>query len=175
MNKKKYVSVHGGHSGQFCHHARGTLEDIVLKYIEAGFKWVGITEHVPPVSNEMRYPDEVDAGLDASFLFKRFIDYVEECTRLKLKYQSAITIFKSFEIETYSGYLSFIKELIKRFRPDYIVGSIHHVDDRGFDFSRDQYHRTANAVGGYDALYKRYFDQQYEMVKNLSPAVVGHF
>jgi len=45
----------------------------------------------------------------------------------------------------------------------------------GFDYSREQYDRTAAAVGGKDALYCRYFDQQYEMIKLLQPAVVGHF
>lgn len=175
MNKIEYVSVHGGHSGQFCLHAKDTLEDIICKYIEWGFKWVGITEHVPPVSNVMRYPDEVDAGLEASFLLNRFRHYIEECEALQLKYRSSIKIFKAFEIETYKGCSSFVKRLVNTCKPDYIVGSVHHVDDMGFDFSSKQYHETAAAVGGYDTLYCKYFDQQYEMLLDLAPAVVGHF
>ena len=41
------VSIHGGHSGQYCCHAEDTLEEIVLAYIEHGYTWVGLTEHMP--------------------------------------------------------------------------------------------------------------------------------
>ena len=47
--------------------------------------------------------------------------------------------------------------------------------DLGFDFSREQYLETAAILGGIDALYEQYFDLQYEMLKTLDPAVVGHF
>ena len=35
------ASIHGGHSGQFCLHARDRLEDIIKRYIELGFAWGG--------------------------------------------------------------------------------------------------------------------------------------
>ena len=56
MNVPKPVSVHGGHSGQFCGHAKDTLEEIVLAYIDQRYPWVGITEHMPPVSDAFVYP-----------------------------------------------------------------------------------------------------------------------
>ena len=61
------------------------------------------------------------------------------------------------------------------FEPDYIVGSVHFVADMGFDYSKEQYDKTAEAVGGLDALYCEYFDLQYEMIEFLKPAVVCHF
>jgi histidinol-phosphatase (PHP family) len=175
MNTIASVSVHGGHSGQFCHHATNTLEEIIQQYIRKKFPWVGITEHVPAIKDDLRYPDQIEAGLTLAFLMNRFRDYMRECRRLQQQYASAITIFTAIEIETYSGYAEFIPSLIKTFQPDYLVGSVHFVDDMGFDYSREQYDRTAAAVGGTDALYCRYFDQQYEMLRLLRPAVVGHF
>ena len=62
------VSVHGGHSGQFCNHAADTLEAIVQAYIAHGYPWVGITEHMPPVSDDYLYPEEIAAGLDAAIM-----------------------------------------------------------------------------------------------------------
>lgn len=171
----KYVSVHGGHSGQFCHHATDSLEEIVRAYIQHGFAWVGITEHVPGLRNDLLYPDQREAGLTPAVLLDIFSDYILECRRLKKKYAAQIKIFVAMEIETYSGYEEFVPRLIERFRPEYIVGSVHFVDDRGFDYSKEQYAATAEAAGGLDALYCRYFDQQYEMIKLLNPAVVGHF
>jgi histidinol-phosphatase (PHP family) len=169
------VSVHGGHSGQFCHHATDSLEEIIESYIAKGFPWVGITEHAPGISMELLYPDQRAAGLTPEFLLRRFAGYMQECRRLQKKYRADIEIFAAMESETYSGYTHFMPYLIETFRPDYIVGSVHFVDDMGFDYSREQYEETAEAAGGKDALYCRYFDQQYEMIQLLKPSVVGHF
>jgi histidinol-phosphatase (PHP family) len=175
MGKPEFVSVHGGHSGQFCLHATDSLEEIILSYIDHGFAWTGITEHVPGMYDNLLYPDQKKAGLTPAILFKQFADYILECRRLKEKYASKIRIYMAMEIETYSGYKEFILSLVEQFRPEYIVGSVHFVDDLGFDYSWEQYDATARTVGGLDALYCRYFDQQYEMIELLNPAVVGHF
>ncbi len=175
MKNSKRVSIHGGHSGEFCHHAVDSLEEIVQTYIENRFSWVGITEHAPPVNDDLRYPDEKEAGLSADFLFKRFGSYIKECRRLKEKHARDITLYVGMEIETYSGYEEFVPHLLKVFSPDYLVGSVHFVDDIGFDFSRIQYEEAVEVVGGIDTLYCRYFDLQYQMLSLLRPAVVGHF
>jgi histidinol-phosphatase (PHP family) len=175
MGKAQYVSVHGGHSGEFCHHAKDSLEEIVQSYITHGFSWVGITEHTPGISQELLYPDQLAAGFTPEFLLERFGRYMVECKRLQKKYADSIEILAAMEIETYTGYRSFIPTLIEQFQPDYIVGSVHFVHDMGFDYSKEQYDMTAAAVGGYDEMYLRYFDIQYEMLELLRPSVVGHF
>ena len=175
METTSFVSVHGGHSGQFCHHATDSLEEIIQLYIAKHFPWVGITEHTPAISTDLLYPDQKEAGFTPEFLFNRFANYMKECRRLQKKYSSEIRIFAAIEIETYSGYEEFIPSLINRFQPDYIVGSVHFVADMGFDYSKEQYDKTVEAVGGIDKLYCQYFDKQYEMIKLLKPSVVGHF
>jgi histidinol-phosphatase (PHP family) len=95
--------------------------------------------------------------------------------RLQEKYRFQIQILVGFESETHSGAPDFIDRLTEAFHPDYIVGSLHHVDDLGFDCSSGQYLQAAAALGGIDALYMRYFDLQHEMLRMLRPAVVGHF
>jgi len=169
------VSVHGGHSGQFCTHATDSLEEIVKSYIDRGFSWAGITEHAPPEHDGLRYADEAEAGLSASFLLERFSSYMTECRRLQDEYRSRIQLFAALEIETCSGYQEFVPYLVERFAPDYIVGSVHYVDDINFDYSPEFYDRAAASVGGVDLLYQRYFDLQYEMIERLKPEVVGHF
>ena len=131
METIAFVSVHGGHSGQFCHHAENTLEEIIQRYIGKHFPWVGITEHVPAIGDDLRYPDQIAAGLTAEMLMTRFRDYIRECHRLQRHYAAAIKIYTAIEIETYSGYEHFIPELIATFQPDYLVGSVHFVDDMG--------------------------------------------
>lgn len=172
---QELISYHGGHSGQYCNHAEDLLEEIVLKYIERGFKAVGITEHIPPVNDQFLYPDERALDLSATDLAKRFESYFSEVFSLKKKYAGQITIYAGMETETVTGYVNHVKQLIETFRPDYIVGSVHHIDDRCFDYSRSEYDGIAESLGGYDLMYQRYFDLQYEMIQELTPFVVGHF
>jgi histidinol-phosphatase (PHP family) len=169
------VSVHGGHSGQFCNHATDSLEAVVQRYIDLNFVWVGITEHSPPPRPELRYRDEADLELSPAELYSRFRDYMGECRRLQEKFQTQIRLFAAIEIETYAGYESFVPKLIADLHPDYIVGSVHFVDGINFDYSAAEYARARQASGSMANLYCRYFDLQFEMIERLQPAVVGHF
>jgi histidinol-phosphatase (PHP family) len=175
MIEPHLVSVHGGHSAQFCNHAKNSLEQIVRKYIDEGYTWVGITEHMPPLSESFVYPEEISAGLNVGSLNTRFADYITTCRQLQLRYAHQIEIFVGFETETYSGSLDYTKQLISRYQPDYIVGSVHHVMDTLFDYSPAFYEQAVDRCGGLDNMYLNYFDQQYEMINVLKPQVVGHF
>lgn len=169
------VSVHGGHSGQFCCHAEDLLEEIVEEYIRQGFTWIGITEHAPAINDQWLYPDQKAAALTADILLKQFEDYMKECRRLQKKYASLITISPAIEIETYSGYESFVAYLINKYTPSYLVGSVHFVNDIGFDYSEEYYEDAVRVAGGMDVLYEKYFDLQHDMINKLRPAVIGHF
>lgn len=169
------VSVHGGHSGQFCHHAKDSLEAVVQAYIAAGFSWAGITEHMPPLDDSKRYFDEADSGIAATALQEQFKRYFAECRRLQTLYAGKIRLYTAFETETYSGSSAFVKKLVEETRPDYIVGSVHHVGDIGIDETPALYAAATEKAGGLEALYCKYFDAQLAMLEDLLPAVVGHF
>jgi histidinol-phosphatase (PHP family) len=169
------VSVHGGHSGQFCQHAKDDLESIIQAYIEQGFTWVGITEHIPPLSDKMRYPDEADAGLSAEFMQQRFVEYFRLGRDLQQKYANQIELLIAFEIETYLGTKDYVHGLIKQFQPDYLVGSLHHVNGFGIDYSKDDYQQALAESGSMTQLYCEYFDSQFAMMQEFCPAVVAHF
>lgn len=169
------VSVHGGHSGQFCHHAKDSLQAVVQAYADAGFSWAGITEHMPPLNDRYRYPDEAASEISAATLQQQFRRYFAECRRLQAVFADRITLFTAFETETYPGSAAFVRELLAETQPDYIVGSVHHVRDIGIDVNRELYAEAAAAAGGIEALYCEYFDSQYAMLEELRPAVVGHF
>jgi len=170
-----FVSVHGGHSAEFCSHAEDTLEEIIGAYVELGFSWVGITEHMPSIRDALVPDEERDAGLDAKAMYERFSRYITTCRDLQRKHASTLEILVGFETDTCEGYESFVENLTNEFRPDYIVGSVHHVGDVSIDTSRKLYDQAAENSGGINGLYCEYFDQQYEMVRALRPAVVGHF
>ncbi len=174
MTDPNSVSVHGGHSGEFCSHAKNTLEEVIRAYIDHGYPWVGITEHMPPVTDAFVYPEERQAGLDVVALRQRFADYIATGRRLQTKYAKRIKIYIGFETEDCSGARDYAQKLVKRFAPDYVVGSVHHVKDIPFDTNPRSYMQAADRCGGLDSLYTAYFDQQYEMIQMLRPRVVGH-
>lgn len=49
---------HHSHSGQFCAHAKGTLEEMVQAAIAKGFHTFALTEHIPRGDGDL-YPEEV--------------------------------------------------------------------------------------------------------------------
>lgn len=54
---------HHSHSGQFCKHASGSLEEVVLEAIRQQFQLYGLTEHVPRYRLVDLYPEEVYLSL----------------------------------------------------------------------------------------------------------------
>lgn len=169
------VSIHGGHSGQFCSHATDSLEDVIQAYIDKRFTWVGITEHIPPHSDRFLYPEEIQAGLDARETYRRFEQYVSTCRQLQSRYRSQLELFVGCELEAYEGAIPFARQLMDTFQPDYVVGSLHHVDNIGFDYSVELYRSAVRASGGLEELYCSYFDAQFEMITAFEPQVIGHF
>jgi histidinol-phosphatase (PHP family) len=169
------VSVHGGHSGQFCNHARDTLEGMVQAYIAQGFAWAGLTEHMPPLDDAYLYPEERAAGLDAARMQERFTAYIAEARRLQDEYRDRIEILVGFEADGYAGCRNAVPRLVQAHQPDYLVCGLHHVEGIPFDYSVVAYGRAIDAAGGIEALYLNYFDRQYELIEALRPGVVAHF
>lgn len=55
---------HHSHSGQFCRHAKDTLEDVVKEAIKQGFTTFGLSEHAPRYREQDLFPEEVSCNLD---------------------------------------------------------------------------------------------------------------
>jgi len=174
-NAVRKISLHGGHSGQYCDHARDTLAEIVAAYHDANFECVGLTEHMPPFDDAWLYPDETGLGRTAKWMQARFANYVVEARRLQHEYKSRMLILVGMESEWYPGCGEWIASLRETHGLDYVVGSVHHVGGECIDFSKQDYERIAERFGGLAPMYAAYFDAQLEMMQALRPEVVGHF
>ena len=168
------ISLHGGHSGQFCDHARDTLAEIVAAYHGAGFECVGLTEHMPPFDDGGLYPDEAELGRTAVWMQERFAAYVDEARRLARAYEGRMRVLVGMETEWYAGCGEWVARLRQRHGIDYVVGSVHHVRGVCFDFSRESYGQAVSLCGGLAAMHADYFDAQLDMMQTLKPEVVGH-
>ena len=169
------ISLHGGHSGQYCDHARDTLAEIVAAYHAAGFECVGLTEHMPPRDDSGLYPDEVALGRSAGWMEARFALYVAEARQLAREYKDRMRILVGMESEWYPGCENWVSELREYHSLDYVVGSVHHVQGVCFDFSGESYAKAKDLCGGLVPLYVAYLDAQLAMLQATRPEVVGHF
>ncbi len=189
---------HHSHSGQFCKHASGTLEEVVLEAIQQNFQVFGLTEHVPRYRIEDLYPEEVgnpyssdyvsvhkgirQEGLTSTDLENQFNAFLAEANRLKQKYAPQIDLLVGLETE-------FISDLdLQRLHDflgdvEYVVGSIHHVNSIPIDFDLATFQKALrygtqidtpeNEV--HEAFLCSYFNAQYELIREVKPEVIGHF
>ncbi|MCX8065863.1 MAG: histidinol-phosphatase [Candidatus Hydrogenedentes bacterium] len=170
-----FFSLHGGHSKDFCEHARGSLNAIINKAISINMSVYGITEHAPRTEYKYLYPEEIEAKLTPRDLLQRYIKYCKTTSDLQSKFQNSITILKGLEIEVVplDKYVEITKNLIEEGNIEYIVGSVHWVDDIPFDFSVDEFKRASNKYGLVN-LVRRYYEILRRMVSELRPQIVGH-
>jgi histidinol-phosphatase (PHP family) len=171
----KKISLHGGHSGQYCDHAQDSLAEVVAAYHRAGFECVGLTEHMPPFDDAWLYPDELGLGRTAKWMQARFANYVAEARALQHAYRNRMLVLVGMESEWYPGCAQWIASLRETHGLDYVVGSVHHVGGECVDFSKQDYERIASRFGGLVPMYAAYFDAQLQMMQALKPEVVGHF
>ncbi|EDR10230.1 uncharacterized protein LACBIDRAFT_248175 [Laccaria bicolor S238N-H82] len=172
---------HHSHSGQFCKHASGSLEEVVLEAIRQQFQLYGLTEHVPRYRLVDLYPEE--AGETTDSLAKQFEKFLVEAHRLKTHYASQITILVGLETEYITGQdLDGLDSLLQKFgdRVEYVVGSVHHVDGIPIDFDQITYERALHNFGdgetnAQEVFLSTYFDAQYQLLQRFKPEIVGHF
>ena len=132
-----WFSFHGGHSGEFCRHASGQLEAVLESALERGFTSYGLSEHGPRDRARDLTPDEADLKpADLHSIFRRYVESARECAR---RLEGRLEVLVGFETEVVprDGYADRVAALREELRFDYVVGSVHHVEDRCVDLSRD--------------------------------------
>lgn len=170
------VSLHGGHSGEFCDHAQDRLEQLVQGAIALGMPRYGLTEHAPRVEPQHVYDEEKAMGWGAAYLLDLFGRYAAEAKRLQATYADQIELLVGFEAEVIpeGHYVEVMRGLFDQYQFDYMVGSVHWVDGIIIDYTRDRFDQAVAAQGGLEKLTLRYYDIAAEMIASLRPEVVGH-
>ncbi|HNR33050.1 MAG TPA: histidinol-phosphatase [Candidatus Hydrogenedentes bacterium] len=171
------VSLHGGHSGEFCDHGDGTLEDVVRAAVAVGCPVYGLTEHAPRVESRFLFAEEREMGWDVPYLEDLFARYARRMDALAAEYADRIVLLKGFEVEVVpkSRYVEIMTGLRREHNFEYIVGSVHYVDEVIIDYTQAEFDRAVARCGGLEALAVRYYETVAEMVVALRPEIVGHF
>ena len=170
------VSLHGGHSGSFCEHARGDLRDVVEAAVAAGFRTFGLSEHAPRTEEQFVYPSEAAKGYDVARLRADFDAYARLAVDLVDEYAGRIELLRGFEAEVVPAarYREEMLSLRERHGFDYVVGSVHYVGEISIDGPRPDFERALASRGGLEPLAIDYYRTLAQMVDDLRPEVVGH-
>jgi histidinol-phosphatase (PHP family) len=169
-----WFSYHGGHSGEFCRHAKGNLEAVIERAIEVGFTHYGLSEHCPRYRQEDLYAGEEDLGTEG--LAQAFAAYARQGFALRARYADRIELLVGFETERLppSDWAERMRLIRKSAAFDYIVGSVHDVDGTYVDYKPELTRDLAARLGGTDELHIRYFAAVTDLVETLAPEIVGH-
>ncbi|KAK6345654.1 histidinolphosphatase [Orbilia javanica] len=142
---------HHSHSGQFCAHAKDSLESCILQAISKNLRVFCLTEHMPRADLRDFYPEEVELGLTPQDLKDRFAEFYDTAVALRDKYKEEITLLIGFEVDYIRpSMLAEIKELQETYHFDIFVGSVHHVDEIPIDFSEEMFLRAISAIEAVD-------------------------
>lgn len=170
------ISLHGGHSGEFCEHAQGTLRSVVEAAAAAGMTTFGLSEHAPRSEARFLYPSERQKGFTVERLQSDFDAYVTEARALAQEFSDCLVILVGFEAEVVPGanYAHEMAAIRGKYELDYMVGSVHYVDEIQIDGTLEEFHAAVAQAGGIESLAVRYYDTVAEMIPRLKPEVVGH-
>jgi histidinol-phosphatase (PHP family) len=170
------TSLHGGHSGEFCEHAAGSLREVVESALAKGFLVYGVSEHAPRAESRFLYRSELAKGYTIERLHAEFDGYARSVRALAEEFAGRMTLLCGFEAEVIPT--ATYRELMNGFRSqygfDYMVGSVHYVDEIQIDGDRADFERAVAASGGLEQFVVRYYNAVVEMVQALRPDVVGH-
>ena len=146
------------------------MEDVIKDAISLGLDEICITDHVDygikvdwDSGQEIRYRNgEPFANVD-------YPNYVAQIAELQAKYKDAITIKLGLEFGIQTHTIPQYEALFRRYPFDFIILSIHQVEDKEFWTQDFQQGRTQQEYN------ERYYEEMLQVVKNYKNySVLGH-
>lgn len=177
------VSLHGGHSGEYCDHAEGTLREILDAAAAFGYHTFGVSEHAPRMGEQYLYDKEKEMGWTVTKIVDDFDRYTHALPALVEEYADRLIILRGFEAEIVpsDNYAEIMRGYREQKLPDgspafdYMVGSVHFINGYSIDGPRELFDKAVESCGGLVEFVVEYYRQVSLMVETLKPDVVGHF
>ncbi len=140
-----------------CNHATGRPREYIIKAIEEGIDIYGFSDHAP-----MDFDKKYRMSFDA------MKSYEDEILSLKNEFQDRVDIRLGYEVDYIKGHMF---EKVLSAKVDYLIGSVHFLDNWGFD--------NPEYIKGYegrdiDTIWQEYFNAVEQMAKMGRFNIVGH-
>lgn len=140
-----------------CNHATGSVDEYVEAAIACGTEYFGFSDHAP-----MHYDPQYRMKFEEMDLYEQWVRDAQ------IRYRDRIEVLLGYEVDYLPGYMD--ERVLKR-PCDYLIGSVHFIDEWGFD--------NPEFIGRYegadiDEIYRRYFGLIEAMAKSGLFDIVGH-
>lgn len=145
-----------------CKHACGKPIEYVRRAHEIGLKVIGFSDHCPAPANF-----DTECRMDLSQI-ERYIEIIEEVKNNPY----GIEVLCGMEIDYVPGKMDEVASLIDSYDFDYIIGSIHHVDDYPFD--NPQYIDKWSTPEKIEYIWNKYANLLKDMVASFKLDIIGH-
>jgi histidinol-phosphatase (PHP family) len=164
MSEQVKFDLHTHH--ERCGHASGTIEDYIKAAITNGLQVVGISDHSPYFYSEK---EQLYPGI--AMAKSEFVHYVNEVQMLKEKYKEKIQVLLGVESDFFPNHIEDYKKIYSNYPFDYIIGSVHYVDDVNI-FKRGRWDNltTKEKV----AVKDRYYDLIEQSARAGVFQILGH-
>jgi len=140
-----------------CNHADGSIEEYIKQAIKMKTHYFGFSDHAP-----------MDFDPKYRMSFTDMSNYEQEVLKYKELYKDQIDILLGYEVDYIKGH---IDTRVLNSDVDYLIGSVHFIDNWGFD--------NPEFIGRYedediDTIWQKYFDTIEEMAHSKLFDIVGH-
>ena len=139
-----------------CNHSVGSMEEFIKQAIQKEIKVYGFSDHGP-----MNYDPKYRMTFEEMDIYEKWID------NLKLKYPQ-IKILKGYEVD----FTPEVDKKVLQREVDYLIGSIHFLDNWGFD---NPEFLSVWKERDVDDVYREYFDLVVKLAQSKMFDIVGHF
>lgn len=143
-----------------CGHAEGTAAEYVEAARRRGLPGIGIADHLPLV--HLRDPVLTMAA-------DQLEGYVEEVLELKERYPGYVLL--GIEADYRPDTVEEVQVMLGEYPFDYVIGSVHYLEDWGFDDPRQEEGFRERDV---DDIYRRYFEVLGEAAETGLFDILGH-
>ncbi len=145
-----------------CKHGEGHVQDYVQAALQRGLSEIGFAEHIP-------IPGLDDP--DGRMLLDEFEIYQSEIEKAQKDFPD-IKIKMGIEADYMPKYMPFIESFLKQHPFDFIIGSVHFIDD--WDFTNPAHAEKMNTFG-VNETYRSYYRLLNEAANCGLYDIIGHF
>ena len=140
-----------------CNHAEGTIDEYIDTALNKNIQIFGFSDHAP-----------MDFDQKYRMSFNDMKKYEQDIQDAKEKYADKLTILLGYEVDYLEGHMD---ERVLNADVDYLIGSVHFIDEWGFD--------NPEFIGQYEnedinEIWQKYFNAVQAMAESKLFDIVGH-
>ena len=140
-----------------CNHAEGEIDEYIKAAIQKKVRYFGFSDHAP-----------MDFDPSYRMSFDEMTQYEKAVNDAKIKYKDEIEILLGYEVDYLKNHMD---ERVLNADVDYLIGSVHFIDEWGFD--------NPEFIGRYenqdiDLIWQQYFDAIEEMANSKKFDIAGN-